>query len=89
MNFGRAAEILCKRWTSDLQRVAPKLAVVLRDGRVVAVGPVSTTAAKKTRIPPKALIIDCRGKVVMPGFSNSHVHFTESHWNGASTAPSG
>ncbi|MEO8028959.1 MAG: amidohydrolase family protein [Bryobacteraceae bacterium] len=56
--------------------------VVLRDGRVSAVGPVT-----KTRIPPKALVVDCRTRVVLAGFANSHVHFSEPHWTPAATLP--
>ena len=43
--------------------------VVIRDGRIVAVG---TTGALK--VPAGASVIDARGKVVTAGFWNSHVH---------------
>ncbi len=39
--------------------------VILREGRIAAVGPLS-----KIRIPTKALVVDCRGAVVVAGFTN-------------------
>jgi imidazolonepropionase-like amidohydrolase len=49
-------------------------AVVIEGGKIVAVGP---SAVVKT--PKGARVIDCRGKVIVAGFWNSHVHF-ESGW---------
>ena len=43
--------------------------VVIRDGRIAAVGPRLSTLA-----PDQARIIDCSGKFVVAGFWNSHVH---------------
>ena len=37
-------------------------------------------------MPPSAVKVDCRGKVVVAGFWNSHVHF-ENGWHGAASAP--
>ncbi|MGO9520475.1 MAG: amidohydrolase family protein, partial [Candidatus Korobacteraceae bacterium] len=34
-----------------------------------------------------AYIIECAGRVVVAGFWNSHVHFTEDAWRDAATAP--
>ena len=47
--------------------------IVLRDGRIDAVGPTTSMS-----IPPGATVVDARGKWVMPGFVDSHVHFFQS-----------
>jgi imidazolonepropionase-like amidohydrolase len=55
--------------------------VLIRDGKIVEIG-------KRGRSLPKtAQVIDCKGKVIVAGFWNSHVHFTEPVWNGAANAP--
>jgi len=41
----------------------------------------------KLKLPPDARIIDCTGKVIVAGFWNSHVHFTEDAWDDAVHAP--
>src|SRR5437868_3731936 len=47
-------------------------AVVLVDGaRVVAVGPRASTP-----VPPGVKLVPCDGALVLPGFWNTHVHFT-------------
>jgi imidazolonepropionase-like amidohydrolase len=56
--------------------------VLIEGGRIISVGP-----RAKVRVPPTARIIDCRNKVIVAGFQNSHVHFTEPHWAGAATQP--
>lgn len=43
--------------------------IIVRDGRIVAVGPSS-----KIKVPRGAQVIDCNGSVVTAGFWNSHVH---------------
>lgn len=43
--------------------------VVVRDGRILAVGPGSTV-----KVPRGAKVLDCKGMAVMAGFWNSHVH---------------
>lgn len=49
---------------------APHLAnVVIRDGRIVAVGP-------KVRAPRGALVIDAKGQALLPGFYDLHTHWT-------------
>jgi hypothetical protein len=45
--------------------------VVVADGRIVALGPARTTAS-----PRDARVIDGRGKYLMPGLADMHVHLT-------------
>ncbi|MFZ0287294.1 MAG: amidohydrolase family protein [Terriglobales bacterium] len=56
--------------------------VVLRGGKIVAVGRSHDVTA-----PRSATILDCSGKVIVAGFWNSHVHFTEDAWKSAADAP--
>ena len=57
--------------------------VVLMDrGRIEAVG-----AREAVTVPAAARTIDCRGLVVVAGFQNSHVHFTEPRWTDAASQP--
>ncbi len=54
--------------------------VIIHDGKIVAVG-------KDADVPKSAYIIECAGRVIVAGFWNSHVHFTEGAWRDAATAP--
>ena len=56
--------------------------VLVRDGKIVAIG-----KRNKINIPKSALSVDCKNKVIVAGFWNSHVHFTEPIWSGAASAP--
>ena len=56
--------------------------VLVRDGRIVAVGPATTHP-----VPAAATRVDCEGLFVVAGFQNSHVHFTEAKWEDAAKAP--
>ncbi|MGA8603559.1 MAG: amidohydrolase family protein [Thermoplasmata archaeon] len=47
--------------------------ILVRDGRIVAVGP-------ELVIPSDARVIPGEGRVVTAGFWNAHVHFTEPKW---------
>jgi imidazolonepropionase-like amidohydrolase len=47
--------------------------VVIEDERIVSVGPMD-----KTRVPAGATLIDGRGKWVVPGLIDAHVHFFQS-----------
>jgi imidazolonepropionase-like amidohydrolase len=59
-------------------------AVVLIDGsRIADVG-----QHEKVRVPAGARRIDMRNLTILPGFWNSHVHFTEPKWTGIDTMPS-
>lgn len=57
-------------------------AVLVRDGRIVAVGPAGEIAAADG-----APVIDVDDDALLAGFWNSHVHFTEPHWAGAAALP--
>jgi len=57
--------------------------VVLIDGQtIVAVG-----RREQVAIPRGTTVIDCAGGSVVAAFWNSHVHFTQSAWHDAATAP--
>jgi len=56
--------------------------VLIRGKKIVAVGP-----RKKVKVPRGAKVVNCAGMFVVPGFQNSHVHFTEEKWAGADTQP--
>lgn len=58
--------------------------VLLSGGRITAVGPRAAVT-----IPAGATVIECRGAVVLAGFQNSHVHFTEDKWADAARQDSG
>jgi imidazolonepropionase-like amidohydrolase len=55
--------------------------VLIRGGKIVAAGD-----RKHIKIPRNARSSTCSG-VVVAGFQNSHVHFTEDAWSGADKAP--
>lgn len=45
------------------------------NGQIVATGP---NASTKTLIGPRTRVIDAKGKTVVPGFNDAHVHFLET-----------
>jgi len=49
--------------------------VLVRDGKIDAVGPRS-----KVKVPAGVDTIDARGKFVMPGLIDTHVHFSQTGW---------
>jgi imidazolonepropionase-like amidohydrolase len=53
----------------DRERILPGQTVIVRDGRIAEIGP-----AEKTKVPAGALQIDGRGKYLMPGLADMHVH---------------
>ncbi|MBV9956833.1 MAG: amidohydrolase family protein [Acidobacteria bacterium] len=53
----------------DRERVLAGQTVIVRDGRIAVIGP-----AEKTKIPADARRIDGRGKYLMPGLVDMHVH---------------
>ncbi len=50
-------------------------AVACGNGRVLAVGP-TDTVLQNVRLAPDAQVINAHGRVVMPGFVDSHTHFS-------------
>jgi imidazolonepropionase-like amidohydrolase len=53
----------------------PDSAVVIHDGRIVAVGPRS-----EVKIPRHAHVVDARGKFILPGLWDMHAHFEQVEW---------
>lgn len=49
--------------------------VVIRDGTITAVG-----SAASVRIPAGANVIDARGKWIIPGLVDAHVHYSQTGW---------
>jgi len=39
------------------------------------------------KVPAGATVVDCAGLFLLAGFQNSHVHFTETKWEGAALKP--
>jgi imidazolonepropionase-like amidohydrolase len=61
--------------------------VAIRDGRIVAVRPAaSAPGGQRPALLSKS---QCGGGIVMAGFHNNHVHFTEQKWDEAATQPAG
>jgi imidazolonepropionase-like amidohydrolase len=50
-------------------------AVVIHNGRIVAVGPQS-----KVKIPKHANVVDAHGKTILPGLWDMHAHFEQVEW---------
>jgi len=57
------------------QPAVPDAAVVINQGKVVAVGPRS-----KVQIPKNATVIDATGKTILPGLWDMHAHFEQVEW---------
>src|SRR5581483_4021767 len=49
--------------------------VLIKDGRIVAAG-----SAAKITIPKDALIVDAKGKTILPGLWEMHAHFEQVEW---------
>ncbi len=56
--------------------------LLVHDGKIIAVAP---SYRLKNKFPRSAVTIDCKGKVVVAGFWNSHVHFTNG-WDNVPNA---
>ena len=56
--------------------------VLIENGKIIEVG-----EKAKLQIPPGAETIDCAGRIIVAGFWNSHVHFTEPKWENAANLP--
>jgi predicted amidohydrolase YtcJ len=69
----RAAELVLtggRVWTSDAARSWAE-AIAVADGRIVAVGPARIVGRL---IDGRTRVIDLRGRMVVPGFGDAHVH---------------
>jgi imidazolonepropionase-like amidohydrolase len=53
----------------DRERILAGQTVIVRDGRIALIGPVG-----QTKVPAGAFSIDGRGKYLMPGLADMHVH---------------
>ena len=60
--------------TMDTKRTVAKSIAVL-NGKIIAVG---SDADTKALVGPKTRVIDAKGKLVIPGFNDAHVHFMET-----------
>jgi imidazolonepropionase-like amidohydrolase len=56
--------------------------VMTSNGVITAIG-----SRSEVSVPQDARIIDCTDKTIVAGFWNSHVHFTQSVWKNAGSAP--
>lgn len=54
--------------------------IVIRDGKI------ENVSMGKVRVEKGSDVIDCKGKVVVAGFWNSHVHFSDDTWKDAEKA---
>jgi len=61
--------VAAKIYPSPTERPIENGAILIHDGRILAVGPSATI-----KIPRNTEVIDCKGLVVTAGFWNSHVH---------------
>jgi imidazolonepropionase-like amidohydrolase len=69
-------------YASPAAEPQPDAVVVAMDGIISAVG-----SRSEIQIPDNARVIDCKGKTLVAGFWNSHVHFTQALWRNAGSAP--
>ncbi len=53
----------------------PDAAVVIQNGRIVAVGPRS-----RVHVPKHANVVDAHGKTILPGLWDMHAHFEQVEW---------
>src|SRR4051812_42412989 len=53
----------------DRERILEGQTVIVRDGRIAEIAP-----ASKAKVPAGALSVDGRGKYLMPGLADMHVH---------------
>ena len=58
---------------SDGKAPVPDAVVLMQDGRILKAGP-----AKRVKVPQGAQILDARGKWLIPGLVDAHVHFFQS-----------
>ncbi len=68
-----------KIWTEDIKQPEVE-AIAVRDHRIVATG---SSAAMRQLAGPGTRVVDLKGRRVVPGFDDAHVHF---FWGGQSLA---
>jgi imidazolonepropionase-like amidohydrolase len=74
-----------RAYTSPEAAPLDSAAVVIESGRITAVG-----SRDKVAIPEGTTTLDCKGLVLVAGFQNSHVHFTDpARWADAASKPAG
>lgn len=56
-------------------------AVLMEEGKITAVEP-----GARFKLPAAAQVLDCKGKFIVAGFWNSHIHF-ETGWHDATSQP--
>src|SRR6516225_2344653 len=56
-------------------------AVLMEGGKITAVEP-----GARFKLPAAAQVLDCKGKFIVAGFWNSHIHF-ETGWHDATSQP--
>lgn len=71
-----------KIYPSPTSGVIEKGVLIIRDGQIQAIGPIS-----KVRIPKRATVINATGKTITAGFWNSHVHLTSPSMANADGIP--
>ena len=60
----------------DRERSLPDQTVIVRDARIVAIGP-----ASKVKVPSSALRVDARGRFLIPALCDMHVHVEAEGFN--------
>ena len=71
-----------KVYPSPTEAPIPDAAILIEDGKITTVA-----AGVMFKLPASTEVLDCKGKIVVAGFWNSHVHFG-SGWEGAKDAAS-
>jgi imidazolonepropionase-like amidohydrolase len=69
-------------YSSPAAAPTPDAVVVMSGGVISGIG-----KRPEVQIPKDARVIDCAGKIIVAGFWNSHVHFTDPTWRNAASAP--
>jgi imidazolonepropionase-like amidohydrolase len=69
-----------KVYPSPTEKAVENAVVVIEDGKITRV---EAAPGKGSDAPKSARVIDCKGKIIVAGFWNSHVHF-ETGWENAS-----
>ena len=64
-----------RRWATPRTGIFADGVLVVRDGKVAALGP---AAAVLPTLPAGAAVTDYRGKLILPGFVDTHVHYAQT-----------